>query len=123
MSWERARSAESMDEFEKLIDRNRLSEDLFVRNQVSSSLLAGGYHHHGDRLNRRVFLLFAAKLPAIHHRHRQVQENHGGSVAGPKVFERRSAILDANRLVAPSLQKLGCDSPYFWVVIDHQHKM
>src|SRR5215471_2253597 len=115
---------ESPDRLEQGLGADRLLhvrvgfEPLGVRRQV---VLAGD-HDDGNSRDLRVHALLVTKLPAVHDRHHQIEQDQPGPLAGAKESQRFEAVARAPDVVTLRFQDLRETLQQLRIVFDHQNR-
>ena len=84
-------------------------------------LIERGQHDHGNIGQRRVVLLSPAKLPTVHNRHHQIEQDDVGTGSVAEICKRLAAIGDGFDLVSLEGQQLRHHLAQICIVLDNQH--
>src|SRR5262249_49894225 len=92
-TWTLARAVLA-NEGKQVIEVERLLQKRFRVEVACARLIERREDDDGDRRERRIGLLLPAELPAVHHRHHQVEQNHPRRVPVAQILERFAAVRD-----------------------------
>src|SRR5215831_6487946 len=94
------------------------------RRQNFGHAIVVGSREHDDRNLRehRVTELLTAKRPSVHHRHPQIEHDHGSAAAAAQVLERLETVGGRDRGESFELEKLRERTYDCGVIVDHENR-